>query len=135
MKKYEIVERMRELRYVDRMNIEEGCTNLEPDQELIKSFDSLEEAKEELKKYKTTISKFSAASMRYFEVTEYCVEENEYDEDGELESEGAVWEYSKMEIEVVESETYNTLAVCSSYREAEEIADQYDGDREAIIMF
>ena len=33
MKKYEIIERMRELRYVDRMDIEEGCTSLEPDQE------------------------------------------------------------------------------------------------------
>ena len=50
MKKYEIVERIRELRYTDRMDIEEGCTSLEPDQELIKSFESLEEAKEELKK-------------------------------------------------------------------------------------
>lgn len=135
MKKYEIVERMRELRYVDRMNIEEGCTSLEPDQELIKSFDSLEEAKEELKKYKTDISKFSTASMRYFAVTEYCIEENEYDEDGELESEGSVWEYSEMRIEVVEKGTYDALAVCNSYREAEEKVDQYEGDREAIIMF
>lgn len=135
MKKYEIVERIRELRYTDRMDIEEGCTSLEPDQELIKSFESLEEAKEELKKYKTNISKFSVASMRYFKVTEYCVEENEYDEDGELESEGAVWEYSKMEIEVVESGTYDTLAVCKSYQDAEQIVDQYNGDREAIIMF
>ena len=135
MKKYEIIEQMRELRYVDRMNIERGCTSLEPDQELIKSFDSLEEAKEELKKYKTDISKFSVASMRYFTVTEYCIEENEYDEDGELESEGSVWEYSEMKIEVVEKGTYDTLAVCNSYREAEEKADQYEGDREAIIMF
>lgn len=135
MKKYEIIERIREIKWKDRMDIEEGCTSLEPDQELIKSFDSLEEAKEELKKYKTDISKFSAASMRYFAVTEYCIEENEYDEDGELESEGSVWEYSEMRIEVVEKGTYDTLAVCNSYREAEEKADQYEGDREAIIMF
>ena len=73
--------------------------------------------------------------MRYFAVTEYCIEENEYDEDGELESEGSVWEYSEMKIEVVEKGTYDTLAVCNSYREAEEKADQYEGDREAIIMF
>ena len=135
MKKYEIIERIREIKWKDRMDIEEGCTSLEPDQELIKSFDSLEEAKEELKKYKTDISKFSAASMRYFAVTEYCIEENEYDEDGELESEGSVWEYSEMRIEVVEKGTYDTLAVCNSYREAEEKANQYEGDREAIIMF
>lgn len=135
MTKYEIIERIMEIRYKDRMDIEEGCTRFEPDQDLIKSFDSLEEAKEELKKYKTNIRKFSAASMRYFEVTEYCVEENEYDEDGELESEGAVWEYSKMKIEVVESETYDTLAICNNYRDAEEIVDQYDGDRDAMIMF
>lgn len=135
MKKYEIIERIREVKWKDRMDIKEGCTSLEPDQELIKSFDSLEEAKEELKKYKTDISKFSAASMRYFAVTEYCIEENEYDEDGELESEGSVWEYSEMRIEVVEKGTYDTLAVCNSYREAEEKADQYEGDREAIIMF
>lgn len=135
MKKYEIIERIREVKWKDRMDIEEGCTSLEPDQELIKSFDSLEEAKKELKKYKTDISKFSVASMRYFAVTEYCIEENEYDEDGELESEGSVWEYSEMRIEVVEKGTYNTLTVCNSYREAEEKADQYEGDREAIIMF
>ena len=135
MKKYEIIERMMEIRYKDRMDIEEGCTRFEPDQNLIKSFDSLEEAKEELKKYKTNISEFSAASMRYFEVTEYCVEENEYDEDGELESEGAVWEYSEMKIEVVESGTYDTLAVCNNYRDAEEKANQYEGDGNAMIMF
>lgn len=135
MRKYELIERTAEIRYKDRMDIQEGCTSLEPDQKLIKSFDSLEESKEELKKYKTSVRKFSSHSMGYFKVTEYLIEENEYDEDGELESAGDVWEYSKLEIEVVESETYNTLAVCSNYRDAEEIVNQYEGNRVAMIMF
>ena len=39
-----------------------------------------------------------------------------------------------MEIEVVEIPSYETIAICSSLEEAEEAADNYDGEGETYIM-
>lgn len=94
-------------------------------------FKKLEEAEEELKKYKTEISE--SGSM--FSVTEYMIRENEYDEDGEWISGGDVWDFSKMEIGVVDRETLELIGTATSYEEAEKIKMDYDGVAGADIVF
>ena len=50
MKKFEIVMRRAEISWKNRKSIKEGCTT-DGESEMIKSFDTLEEAKKELEKY------------------------------------------------------------------------------------
>lgn len=138
MKKYDLVKRTAKFNYKNRKEIKEGCTAFDPSPEYIKTFDTLEEAKKELAKYQTSISKFKTA-MTFYEVTEYVIEENEfeYDEDEEkLVQTGFIdtLETTSMEIEVVEIPSYETIGVYSSLEEAEEAANEYDGDGESYIM-
>ena len=94
MKLYELKKNSIEIKKED-MTV--GCavndTNASP--ELIKKFRNKEEALEELKKYNTEIDEFSSATGTMCNDTEYYVEENEYDEDGEWNSGGDIWEISK----------------------------------------
>ena len=99
MKKFEIVMKRAEIRYKERAKIKEGCTMGYQEPETIKSFDTLEDAKEELKKYQTSIRELSNHGMAYFEIEEYMVEENEYDEDGEWIAGGDIWAITPMQEE------------------------------------
>ena len=132
MKKFEIVMRRAEISWKNRKSIKEGCTT-DGEPELIKSFDTLEEAKEELRKFQTSIRKLSNGSLSYFEIEEYMVEENDYDEDGEWESGGDIWEITKMHIEVNEKPSYETVATFDNYAEAENYINKYAGERELYI--
>lgn len=132
MKKFEIVMRRAEISWKNRKSIKEGCTT-DGEPELIKSFDTLEEAKEELRKFQTSIRKLSNGSLSYFEIEEYMVEENDYDEDGEWESGGDIWEITKMHIEVNEKPSYVTVATFDNYTEAENYINKYAGERELYI--
>jgi hypothetical protein len=139
MIKYDLVKRTAEFNYKNRKNIEEGCTALDPSPEYIKTFDDLEEAKKELVKRKTSVSKFENHNMTFYSVEEYVIEENEFefDEDeGKLVQTGFIdtLETTSMEIEVVEKPSYETIGVYSSLEEAEEAANEYDGDGESYIM-
>ena len=44
----------------------------------------------------TNITKFGSSGGVFFKVTEYYIEENEYDDDGEWISGGDIWKFSKM---------------------------------------
>ena len=139
MIKYDLGKRTAEFNYKNRKNIEEGCTALDPSPEYIKTFDDLEEAKKELAKRKTSVSKFENHNMTFYSVEEYVIEENEFefDEDeGKLVQTGFIdtLETTSMEIEVVEKPSYETIGVYSSLEEAEEAANEYDGDGESYIM-
>lgn len=96
MKRYELKKNTVEIKKED---VTQGCvvddTNANP--KLIKSFDSKEEALNELKKYKTDVYEFSSPIGTMCNVTEYYVEENEYDEDDEWLSGGDVWGVSEIE--------------------------------------
>ena len=118
MKKYDLVKRTAEIKYKDRKEIEEGCTAFDDSPEYIKTFDTLEEAKKELAKRKTDVSKFSYHGMTFYKVEEYVIEENEFE----------------MKIEVVEIPSHETIAICSSLEEAEEAEDNYEGENETCIM-
>lgn len=131
MKKYEIMKNSAEFNWKHRKEITTGCTMDDVEPEKIGEFEELEEAEEELKKHKTEISE----SGGLFSVTEYMIQENEYDEDGEWISGGDVWAFSKMEICVVDRETRNLIAVTANYEEAEETVLLYEGEAGADIIF
>lgn len=137
MRKYDLVKRTAEFNRRDRREIKQGCTALDPDPEYIKTFDDLEEAKKELAKRKTSVSKFENHNMTFYSVEEYVIEENEFefDEDeNEFVQTGFIdtLETTPMKIEVVETPSYEILGVYSSMEEAEEAANEYDG--ESYIM-
>jgi len=132
MTRYELMKNTRMIRYADRLEIKPGCTvdQVDQDPELIASFEPKADALAELGKYKSSVSK----SGRLFEVVEYYVEENQYDEDGEFVSGGDIWEFSKMEITVV-NESYDVIATFSNMADAEKFYNDYDGDGEISIVF
>ena len=139
MKKYDLVKRTAEINYKDRKEIEEGCTAFDDSPEYIKTFDTLEEAKKELAKRKTDVSKFSYHGMTFYKVEEYVIEENEFEYD-EDESKFVQTDFidtlesTEMKIEVVEIPSHETIAICSSLEEAEEAEDHYEGENETCIM-
>lgn len=135
MKKYELVKRSAEINWKERKSIAPGCTMNDPKPEKIKEFESLEEAQKELKNYKSDIRKTSGNIGTLYEVTEYVIEENEYDDEGEWISGGDVWDFSDMTIEVVEKPSYETILTCSNMEEAEEAVNNYEGDGEVYISF
>lgn len=98
MKKYEIYQNTREISYKNREEIKEGCTldqrDLEP--ELIKSCENKDEALDELGQKESEIVKLSGGTGTFYSVTEYFVQENDYDEEGDWIGGGDVWAFSKM---------------------------------------
>ena len=108
-----------EISYKNRMEIKEGCSVDCEDPEIIKLFESKEQALEELKKYNTEISELSGSAGIYYNVTEYFVEQIIYDDEEVFESIGIVG-YSKIEIEVTEKPSYETVGVYSNFVDAED---------------
>lgn len=103
MKKYEIRYVTAEVALKDKELIKPGMAqqynidkNGNGDTELITSYDTVEEAKTDLKNRKSSVSLTSSFSNKYYLVEEYFIEENEYDEDGEWISGGDIWGYSEM---------------------------------------
>lgn len=70
-----------------------------------------------------------------FTVEEFSIQENEYDEDDEWIGGGDIWKFTPMEIFVVDKETRKTIAKVETYEEAEEAAEEYEGDAGADIVF
>lgn len=98
MIKYEIKKGYEEVRWKDRKKIMPGIATQTEEPELIAVFDTLEEAKEELKKYESIIWLLSGGAGAYYGIWEYYIEENEYDEDGDWIDGGSIWEFSKMDL-------------------------------------
>lgn len=65
--------------------------------DLIETFSTLEEAKEELKKYKSTAENMGMMNGRIILAKEYFIEENTYDEDGEWVDGGDILEFAELE--------------------------------------
>lgn len=137
MKKFELRENTREICCKDRYEIVEGCTLNQDDQEpvVINSFMDKNEAIKALKEYKTKIYQFNTASGLCYGITEYYIEENEYDEDGEWISGGDVWEFSKITILLVEQPSYDTLATFDNMKDAVKACNDYEGENEVYLSF
>lgn len=134
MIKYELRKGSIEISYKNRFEIAPGIAVDDID-EVIATFDTLEDAKKELEKYSTYIRSLSGSAGSYYLVEEYFVEEIELDEDEDFICSLGVHEYSKMEFELIEKPSYKTLATFDNMRDAEEAYNNYDGDNEIYISF
>ena len=121
MNKFELKQSNIEIGYKKRNEIVEGCSlDIDQDPRIIKAFDNKEDAIKELQNYKTNITELSGATGTYYSVTEFYVEENIYDKDGEFISNEGIHEFSKIEIEVTEKPSYNTVGTYNNFHDAEE---------------
>ena len=131
MTKYELFKLNNEISWKNRYGILPGCSidlNGSQDPEKIEEFQTKEEALEALKKYSTSVGEGSG----FFLITEYYVSEIEYDEDGDFLNED-ILKYSKMNIEVIEKPSYNTLASFDNYKDVEDFKNSYDDENEVYI--
>ena len=86
--------------------------------EEIGEYDTLEEAQEILKQYKTKIKRHCQSGNIFYGVSEVYIEKNVYDQDGVLEAWDIV-DVTPMEIKLEEKEApFETLGVFNNYKEA-----------------
>lgn len=136
MKKYEVKENTIEVNYKNRKNIKAGVSLESENQEpiTIASCETLEEAQEELKKLKTDIIE-NHYNGTFYTVTEYYIEENEYDEDGDWVTGGDIYDFSEMNIEVVEGETRKHLGTFHDFESALKFAETCDCEYGTDLVF
>lgn len=123
MIKYEVMQRLKVFKYKDRFEITEGCTIDDPEPKIIVSFDTLIDAMafffDSDNNIKTFISKYKSDTGNIYIVTEYMIQENEYDKDGEnISNYIKIWHTTRMNI-FVKDEKYNEVAIFFSYKDAE----------------
>lgn len=97
MTRYEIKKNYAEVKRME--DAAPGCTldQIDQEPETVASFEDKEEALEALKEYKSTVEKLSGGAGAFYGVTEYYVEQNEYDEDDEWLDGGDVWKFAEFE--------------------------------------
>lgn len=130
MKKWNIYKATREIKEKYISEIVQGCTFFCDDvfEELIKSCDTLEEAKEVLTKYKTDITAYDGCYL----VTEYCILPEIYDEDGEIVESGDTEEITEMKISV-EDEEWNIVKTFDNLKEADDFV--HNDERELTLVY
>ena len=130
MKKWNIYKATREIKERDISEIVQGCTFFCDDifSELVKSCDTLEEARETLKRYKTDITAYDGCYL----VTEYCILPEIYDEDGEIVESGDAEEITEMKI-VVEDEEWNAVKTFDNLKEADDFV--HNDERELTLVY
>lgn len=136
--KYTLKVDSREIPYREMDTIQEGCVaaysegSREP--EILKVFDSEEEAISALKKYHTEVSEFWASNIHYWYVEEYYVDKSEFDEEGKMIDFSDVLACTPMVFSVIEEPGYKTLDVFDDFesakRECDELDDQLDYDED-----
>lgn len=130
MKKWNIYKATREIKERDISEIVQGCTFFCDDifSELVKSCDTLEEARETLKRYKTDITAYDGCYL----VTEYCILPEIYDEDGEIVESGDTVEITEMKIGV-EDEEWNVVKTFDNLKEADDFV--HNDERELTLVY
>lgn len=130
MKKYNVYKATQEIKERDISEIVQGCTFFRDgvSEELMKSCDTLEEAKEALGKYKTDITPYDGCYL----VTEYCVLPEIYDEDGEIVESGDTEEITEMKISV-EDEEWNVVKTFDNLKEANDFV--HNDERELTLVY
>lgn len=131
--KYEIVKNNIEIGFKERKSIKQGITVSQDnyEEEIKGSYEKAEDALLELQNYKTEIRKTGNA----YNVTEYYVQENKYDEEGELMEydeegnfieNGNILEFSKMEISVIEKPSYSVVGTFDNFEDAMKKNDEIE---------
>lgn len=87
----------------------------------------MDEAKKELSKLKTRITELSGPTEIYYLIEEYYIEEDTEN--------GDIVEFSKIQIEVIEKPSYNTLGSYDNFKDAEDALNEYDGFGEVYLSF
>lgn len=130
MKKYNVYKATREIKERCISEIVQGCTFFCDDvfEELIKSCDTLEEARETLKRYKTDITAYDGCYL----VTEYCILPEIYDEDGEIVESGDAVEITEMKISV-EDEEWNVVKTFDNLKESDDFL--HNDERELTLAY
>nr|DAF69786.1 MAG TPA: hypothetical protein [Caudoviricetes sp.] len=130
MKKYNVYKATREINEREISEIVKGCAFFcdGVSEELIKSCDTLEEAKEVLVKYKTDITAYDGCYL----VTEYCILPEIYDEDGEIVESGDTEEITEMKI-TVEDEEWNVVKTFDNLKEADDFV--HNDERELTLVY
>ena len=131
MKKYEIIKAQKEIAYKNRKLIKQGCTLDDCGGQIVNSFENLEDANVAFKGLKSDIWH----SGNLYLVTEYALQCNEYDVDGDFITGGDILEISEMKIDVVNSETFETMASFDNMADAENFYDDNIDDTEMYLSF
>lgn len=118
-----------EIKSRDRKQIREGVSFSQNniDSDVVKKFTDLDEAKKELSKLKTRITELSGPTEIYYLIEEYYIEEDTEN--------GDIVEFSKIQIEVIEKPSYNTLGSYDNFKDAEDALNEYDGFGEVYLSF
>lgn len=125
MRRYEIIKAQKEISYKNRKSIKQGCTLDDCGTQLVNSFGSLKNAKAAFKGLKSDIW----YNGNIYIVTEYAIQCNEYDAGGDI------LEISEMKIDVVNSETFETMASFNNMVDAENFYDDNIDDTEMYLSF
>ena len=131
MKRYEIIKAQKEIAYKNRMSIKQGCTL--DDWQTINSFETFEDAKIAFKGLKLKSDIWYNGNV--YLVIEYAIQCNEYDTDGDFITGGDILEISEMKIDVVNSETFETMASFNNMVDAENFYDDNIDNTEMYLSF
>ena len=129
MKRYEIIKAQKEIAYKNRKSIKQGCT-LDYVQ-TINSFETFEDAKAAFKSLKSDIW----YNGNVYLVIEYAIQCNEYNVNGDFIASGDILEISEMKIDVVNSETFETMASFNNMVDAENFYDDNIDNTEMYLSF
>ena len=131
MKRYEIIKAQKEIAYKNRMSIKQGCTL--DDWQTINNFGTFEDAKIAFEGLKLKSDIWYNGNV--YLVIEYAIQCNEYDTDGDFITGGDILEISEMKIDVVNSETFETMASFNNMVDAENFYDDNIDNTEMYLSF
>lgn len=131
MIRYEIIKAQKEIAYKNRKSIKQGCALDDCCEQTINSFKNLKDAKAVFKDLKSDIW----YNGNLYLVIEYAIQCNEYDADGDFIAGGDILKISKMKIDVVNRETFETMASFDNMIDAENFYDNNIDDVEIYLSF
>ena len=129
MKAFEIVTNTVEVKGIE--NIEEGMSIEKDGAEIIASFKTLKEAEKAFEGKKTKIIDM----VGFYSIQEYFIEENVYDQNGELVEGGDIIKISKPLVSATECETYKDLEEFDNVKEAVKFAKEYENEYGVRLSF
>lgn len=133
MRRYEIIKAQKEIAYKNRKSIKQGCTLDDYCMQTINSFRTFGDAKIAFKGLKLKSNIWYNGNL--YLVIEYAIQCNEYDTDGIFITGGDILEISEMKIDVVNSETFETMASFDNMVDAENFYDNNIDDTEMYLSF